>query len=99
IEDGRLIGPARIWESHTCYCPTRPVRREDNPSEVLLPNAAAECQRRGLPEPMVELLDHSSDGYGRIGGRLRLPLVVGVLGPIFLGRDSHKGGGLFLAVL
>jgi CRISPR-associated protein Csb2 len=98
VEDRRLVGPARIWESHTCYGPTRPVRRGDNPVEVLRRDAAAECQRRGLPAPVAELLDHSSDGYGHIHGRLRLSFAVGVLGPIILGRDSHKGGGLFLAV-
>ena len=97
-EDGRFVGPARIWESHTCYGLTRPVRRGDNSVEVLGRDAAAECQRRGLPAPGVELLDHSIDGYGHIAGRLRLSFAVGILGPIILGRDSHKGGGLFLAV-
>ena len=98
VEDDRLIGPGRIWESHTCYRPTRPVRRGDNPAEVLRRDAIAECRRRSLRAPVAELLDHSSDGDGHINGRLRLSFAVGVLGPIILGRDSHIGGGLFLAV-
>jgi CRISPR-associated protein Csb2 len=98
-EDGRLVGPSRTWESHTCYCPTRPVRRGDDRADVLQRDAVAECRRRGLPTPKVELMDHYSDysdGCDRTRGRLRLSFAVGVLGPIILGRDSHKGGGLFL---
>jgi CRISPR-associated protein Csb2 len=98
VEDDRLVGPARVWESHACYAPTRPVRRGDNPAEVLRRDAAGECQRRGLPAPKVELLDHLSARDGHIHGRLRLSFAVGVLGPIILGRNSHIGGGLFLAV-
>jgi CRISPR-associated protein Csb2 len=97
-EDARLVGPARVWESHAWYSPTRPVRRGDNPVDVLRRDAAAECQRRGLPMPILESLDHSSDGCGHITGRLRMSFAVGVFGPIMLGRDSHAGGGLFLAI-
>jgi CRISPR-associated protein Csb2 len=95
-EDGRLVGPARIWESHACYSPTRPVRTGDDPVDVLRLDATAECRRRGLPIPEVELLGFSSGGEQCIAARLRLSFAVGVIGPLVLGRDSHQGGGLFL---
>ena len=60
-------------------------------------DAAAECRRRGLPTPQVELVDVSSADCGRIGGRLCLTFAAGVAGPVILGRESHRGGGLFLA--
>ena len=97
-EDRRLVGPARIWESHAGYSPTRPVRTGDDPVEVLRRDVMAECRRRNLPSPEVELLDHSSCGCGNITGHLRLSFAAVVLGPVILGRESHKGGGLFLAV-
>ena len=96
-EDGRLVGPARIWESHACYRPTRPVRRGDDPVDVLRRDATAECRRRGLPMPEVELLGCSSGADRRIDARLRLSFAVDVVGPLVLGRDGHQGGGLFLA--
>jgi CRISPR-associated protein Csb2 len=96
-EDDRLVGPAPAWESHTRYIPTRPIRRGDDPVEVLRRDAVAECRRRGLPAPQVELLNHPNAASGQVAVRLRLSFAVSVVGPIILGRDSHKGGGLFLA--
>lgn len=96
-EDSRLVGPARKWESHACYNPTRPVRRGNDPVDVLQRDAVAECGRRGLPRPDVELLDYASGSNGRVAAHLLLRFAVGVAGPLLLGRDSHQGGGLFLA--
>ncbi|MGH7029534.1 MAG: type I-G CRISPR-associated protein Csb2 [Stellaceae bacterium] len=96
-EDRRLVGPARVWESHTGYIPTRPVRRGDDPIDVLRRDAASECRRRGLSAPDVEVIEASSNERGRIDSRLRLSFGIGVAGPVILGRESHRGGGLFLA--
>jgi CRISPR-associated protein Csb2 len=96
-EDRRIVGPARVWESHTSYAPTRPVRRGDDPIDLLRRDAAFECRRRGFPAPDVEVLETSSDGCGRVDSRLRLTFAAGVVGPVILGRESHRGGGLFLA--
>jgi CRISPR-associated protein Csb2 len=96
-EDGRIAGPARIWQSHACYSPTRPVRKGDVPVDVLRRDAIGECRRRGLPMPEIEVLSCSSDVNNSITARLRLAFAVAVIGPLILGRDSHQGGGLFLA--
>lgn len=96
--DRRLNGPARTWESHTDYRPARHAGRGKDPAAPLLRDAAAECGRRGLPKPEIELLDLSVGPKGGVAARLRLRFAVAVAGPILLGRDSHKGGGLFTAV-
>ena len=96
-DDVGLAGPAQAWQSHTCYLATCPVRQGDDPLDVLRRDVAAECGRRGLPKPDVEVLDHAGGANGRITGHLLLNFGVGVAGPLVLGRDSHLGGGLFLA--
>jgi CRISPR-associated protein Csb2 len=96
IKDLKLLGPARIWESHAFYSPTRPVRRGDDPIDVLRRDAVIECRRRCLPMPDVEILEYSNRPCDQ--GRLRLSFGTGVHGPLLLGKESHKGVGLFLAV-
>lgn len=94
-----LLGPARTWESRTPYCPTRHASRGKDPAAALVRDALTECQRRGLPEPRVEVLDRRAGAKGgRISARLRLHFALAVEGPILLGRDSHQGGGLFTAM-
>jgi CRISPR-associated protein Csb2 len=94
--DQRMIGPARIWESHTGYRPAHHAGRGKDPVAPLLRDVAAECERRSLPNPDIELLDLSVGPRESVAGRLRLKFAVAVAGPILLGRDSHTGGGLFL---
>jgi CRISPR-associated protein Csb2 len=96
--DQRLIGPARTWESHTDYRPCRHAGRSKDPIAPLLHDVTAECERRGLPRPEIELLDLSVGPKDGVAARLRLKFAVAVSGPILLGRDSHQGGGLFEAV-
>jgi CRISPR-associated protein Csb2 len=91
------VGAARDWESHTAYRPTRHAGRGKEPAAALLRDVFAECERRGLPRPQAELLHLDMGPKGGIAGRLRLRFAIPVAGPILLGRDSHKGGGLFLA--
>ncbi len=90
-----LFGPSRIWESHTLYHPTRHAGRGKDPAAAVLRDVVAECERRGLPRPEPELRDITTGPNGGIAARLRLRFAVAVEGPILLGRDSHKGGGLF----
>ncbi len=90
-----LFGPSRIWESHTLYRPTRHAGRGKDPAAAVLRDVVAECERRGLPTPEVELRDLVAGPNGGIAARLRLRFAVAVEGPILLGRDSHQGGGLF----
>jgi CRISPR-associated protein Csb2 len=93
----QLIGPARCWESHTDYRPTRHAGRGKEPNAALLQDVIAECERRGLPKPEPELLEVFTGPKDGVTARLRLRFAVAVTGPILLGRDSHRGGGLFLA--
>lgn len=97
--DQRLNGPAQIWESHTDYRPTRHAGRDKDPVGPLLRDVAAECERRALPRPAIELLDLSVGPRDGIIARLRLRFAVAIGGPVLLGRDSHQGGGLFEAIL
>jgi CRISPR-associated protein Csb2 len=96
-DDVRLVGPTKIWASHAWYSSTRPVRRGDDPVDVIRRDVTAECRRRGLPVPEVELLDRSSGTGRNAAARLRLTFATAVSGPLALGRDSHHGGGLLLA--
>jgi CRISPR-associated protein Csb2 len=95
--DTCLVGPARTWESHTDYHPARNGGRGKDPAVALLRDVSAECQRRGLPAPEIELLHLAMGARNGVAARLRLRFAVAVSGPILLGRDSHQGGGLFLA--
>lgn len=96
--DDPLLGPAPLWESRTPYRPTRHAGRGRDARAALVQDVLAECERRGLPRPEVELLalDAGPNG-GNLAARLRLRFAVAVAGPVMLGRDSHKGGGLFAA--
>ncbi len=93
-----LAGPATAWESRTSYRPTRHASRGKDPAAAVVQDAIMECERRGLPRPDVALLalDSGRNG-GNLVARLRLSFAIAVQGPLMLGRDSHKGGGLFAA--
>jgi CRISPR-associated protein Csb2 len=95
-----LAGPARLWESRTPYLATRHAgRRKEAAAAMLARDVSAECERRGLPAPVeVEILE--CKGVANGGGlkaRARLRFATAVRGPLALGRDSHRGGGLFAA--
>jgi CRISPR-associated protein Csb2 len=94
--DQAFLGSAREWESHTDYRPTRHAGRGKEPAAALLQDVVAECGRRGLPRPEIELLTLNEGPKGSISARLRLSFAAAVSGPILIGRDSHRGGGLFL---
>ena len=94
-----LVGPSHVWESRTPYRPTRHAGRSRETDAFVVQDIIAECERRGLPRPEVELLElNAGPNGGGLAARLRLRFAVAIAGPIMLGRDSHKGGGLFVAV-
>lgn len=91
-----IIGPACVWESRTLYCATRHAGRRKDAKAALARDVAAECRRRRLPEPQVEILEFSAaPNGGGLRARARLRFTTAVAGPLLLGRDSHRGGGLF----
>lgn len=94
-----LVGPARVWQSRTPYRPTRHAGRGKHVNAAVVRDVIVECERRGLPRPEVELLEvNVGPNGGGLSGRVRLRFAVVVKGPITLGKDSHKGGGLFATV-
>ena len=91
-----LVGPACVWESRTDYRPTRHAGRGKDLDAAVVRDVIAECQRRSLPRPEVELLElNAGPNGGGLAARVRLRFAVAVEGPIMLGRNSHRGGGLF----
>jgi CRISPR-associated protein Csb2 len=93
-----LVGPAFTWKSYSPYRPTRHAKRRKELAARILEDVLLECGRRGLPRPEVELLGFTSGpNGGEISAEVRLCFSVAVQGPVMLGRDSHFGGGLFLA--
>lgn len=97
-EHDPLIGPAQIWSSQTDYRPTRhPGRRKDLIAAVEQ-DLINECLRRGFPQPGVEVITLAAGpNGGAIAVQARLHFAVAVGGPIFLGRESHRGSGVFVA--
>ena len=93
-----LVGPSRVWESRTPYRPTRHAGRSRETDAFVVQDVISECERRGLPKPEVELLELNIGPNCGLAARVRLRFAVAVEGPVLLGRDSHKGGGLFGAV-
>lgn len=93
-----LAGPARIWESRTLYLATRHAGRKDA-GAMLARDVSAECVRRGLPAPAeVEILEYKGVANGGgLRAHARLRFAIAIRGPLLLGRDSHRGGGLFVA--
>jgi CRISPR-associated protein Csb2 len=91
-----LIGPARVWQSRTHYRATRHAGRRKDPAAALIRDVMAECARRGLPRPEVEILQFSAvPNGGGLSAQLRLRFAAAICGPLLLGRHSHRGGGLF----
>jgi CRISPR-associated protein Csb2 len=92
-----LVGPAHIWESRTPYLATRHAGRRKDAAAALACDVSAECKRRGLPVPAeVEILEFAGvPNGGGLKARARLRFARAIQGPLLLGRDSHRGGGMF----
>ncbi|MBC6439778.1 MAG: type I-U CRISPR-associated protein Cas5/Cas6 [Rhodospirillales bacterium] len=97
-EGDPIVGPARAWTSRTPYRPTRHASRGRDAEAAVCEDAALECRRRGLPVPCIDVLAfRAGPKGGNPSARLRLRFTTAVDGPLLLGRDSHRGGGLFVA--
>jgi CRISPR-associated protein Csb2 len=93
-----LVGPARVWENRTPYRATRHAGRRKDPKAALVRDLMTECTRRGFPKPEVEILNCSAvPNGGGLVATARLRFAAAVNGPLLLGRDSHRGGGVFAA--
>lgn len=95
-EDDPLFALASGWISRTPYRPTRHPARTADFEAAAARDLAAECLRKGLPQPNIEIRRVDIGPRGAISVDARLGFSVGVSGPILLGRDAHQGGGLFV---
>ncbi len=101
-----LIGPAKVWKSHTPYAPTKHWKGDRD--EQLLADITAELVHRNMPTPTAveaisgDWLDYRryrrKEGIGRARRSygVRMTFAEPVSGPICLGQLSHYGLGLFL---
>ncbi len=83
------------WRSITPYLSTRHPKSAQNTTSFIKADIIAECLRRNLPVPEVEVVDCAIGPRGALQGNIRLNFKVAVQGPILLGRNAHCGGGLF----
>lgn len=99
-EKDPLLGPEVTWKSATLYLATRNLKKKDDPANAVTQDLMIECRRRGLPSPRRVVVDDVTSGPrgGNVKAQLTLHFATAVCGPILLGRDSHKGGGLFHAI-
>jgi CRISPR-associated protein Csb2 len=93
-EDDPIFGSGKCWISRSLYRPTRHPKGEDIKTAVA-EDLLAECARRGLPRPEVEVLDVKVGPRGGLAARARLRFEAAVMGPLLLGRGSHFGEGMF----
>jgi len=92
---GGLTGEAQVWQSVTDWTPCR--YGKSDPAVWVPDDIRADCHRRGLPEPEVDILKLQQGPKKGIRAQLRLRFAVTVEGPIALGRTAMKGGGVFVA--
>jgi CRISPR-associated protein Csb2 len=93
-DEDRVFGQAKNWVSLSLYHPTRHPKGGSADAKITA-DLLAECARRGLPRPEIDVLDVAigpRDGVA-VGARLRFK--VSIRGPLVLGRGSHFGAGLF----
>ena len=94
-ESDLLFAAARVWESVSDYRATRHRRRLSD-EEALTVDVAAELGRVGWPVPAdIRVLAARRGSRGGLSGRLRLTFAAAQRGPLVIGRNMHKGGGLF----
>ncbi len=85
-----------VWTSLTRYRPTRHPDRNSDPAAFLMADVRGELARRNLPAPQAIKITNLHVGpHGGLSARLTLKFAQAVLGPILLGRDAHRGGGMF----
>lgn len=91
-----LFGPGRRWQSVNDYLLNRHDKGDDL-GALVCKDVLAECERRKLPRPHVDVLSTSVVRGTGIFARVALTFAVDVSGPILLGRNRMIGGGLFAA--
>ncbi|WP_186457667.1 type I-G CRISPR-associated protein Csb2 [Nitrospirillum amazonense] len=88
----------RVWLSRTPYRPTRHPAKGADAATFVVEDVRRECARRGLPAPSgAQPLMIRPGPRGGLSARLCLSFTEPVAGPLLLGRDAHRGGGLFSA--
>jgi len=106
-----LVGPSRVWESHTPFVPPRHRQRRESWEARLRSDLERELVQRNLPAP-THVAAIAGDwtafrrhrpGRERLheamrGVGLRLEFDSPVSGPICIGRHSHFGLGLFVPI-
>lgn len=90
-----ICGLAQTWVSATPYRPTRHPKSKSTVEDALIADVVSECARRNLPRPDVEVISFGKGPRGGIQACLRLEFAVAVEGPMLLGREAHKSGGVF----
>ncbi len=92
-----LFSRTRVWRSLTEFEVTR-HRKCADAAAALSEDLRAECQRAGLPRPIVKPLFLAGVPNRGLTGRAELSFEVAVEGPILLGRSRYLGGGVFETV-
>ena len=88
--------PSAWWSTVTRYRPTRHPKDRAGGVDQVAGDIALECRRRGLPRPIrVTPTMHWGPRDG-VWVDAVIAFARPVPGPILLGRDSHRGQGLFV---
>lgn len=93
-----IFAHAQNWISRTPYRATRHTKRIADTMTSIADDLLRECLRRGFPRPHIEITGIEHGPRGGIFSEARLRFHVAVVGPILLGSDAHRGGGMFSAV-
>lgn len=92
-DDDVLFTSGRQWHTVNDYLVNRHDRGRDLHA-LVVSDVRAECARRGLPIPHVDVLSTSAVKGTGVFAKLKLTFGVDVAGPILLGRSRMLGGGL-----
>ena len=97
-DEDPLFGAFQAWESITPYRPNRHPKKSGD-AEIFVKRDLLETLRLYTNEiPIIEILHIDHGPRGGLTTRLRLRFRRQTAGPFLLGKDRHKGGGLFGAV-
>lgn len=96
--DDPLFVESMTWETVTAYQPTRHPKKQESAAEFIADDVRAELRKRVDQEASIEVLTVDEGPRGGISARLRITFNRPETGPLILGRNRHKGGGVFAAV-
>lgn len=91
-----VLGSGLYWRSATAFHPPRHPKRGDDPQAFLTALIAKECLARALPLPAIKIISLRRGARDGLAALAHLTFPKPVSGPILLGRDAHRGGGVFL---